>query len=404
MVEVKDGRILVVDGDPRTRRARTRTLRDAGLTVFETERLADAALLLRQIAPRLLVIDAAHDTGRRAAPRARRGRGLSQHLDAADLLGLRSAPPRLRLTPIGISTATPAADATLPEPVTPEVLIATTRLLLRLGRAEHALGDSVALERTARDEADAANRVKDDFLGTLSHELRTPLHAIVGWIALLRARPFDDETRAHALEVIERNAKAQTALIEDLLDVSRITLGQLRLTWRPVELAPVVFSAVDAIRPTAETKDVTISTDIALDPEITVRGDATRLRQIFWNLLSNAVKFTPEGGRVNVRTRAEDGRATIEVIDTGRGISPEFLARMFERFQRADRSTTTSDRGLGLGLAIARQLAELHGGGLSAASAGVDRGATFVVTLPQLSARESATRLWRGSARRAAEA
>ena len=208
--------------------------------------------------------------------------------------------------------------------------------------------------------------------------------------------------RAHALEVIERNAKAQTALIEDLLDMSRITLGQLELTWRPVELAPVVFSAIDAIRPTAETRNVTIGTDITLDPKLTVRGDATRLRQIFWILMSNAVKFTPEGGRVNVRARFEDGRATIEVIDTGRGITPEFLARMFERFHRADGSTMAADRGLGLGLAIARQLVELHGGGLTASSAGVNRGATFVVTLPP--ARESATRLWRGSTRRAAEA
>jgi signal transduction histidine kinase len=279
------------------------------------------------------------------------------------------------------------ADALLVEPVSPEVLVSTARALLRLSRAERALRDSVALGQTARDEADEANRIKDDFLGTLSHELRTPLHAIVGWVALLRTRPYDDDTRAKALEVIERNARAQTALIEDLLDVSRISLGQMRLTWRSVELAPILFSALEAIRPTAETREVTISTDVALNPDITVRGDPSRLRQVFWNLLSNAVKYTPAGGHVEVRAHAAEGHVEIEVIDTGRGISAEFMPRMFERFGRADRGATNgSDRGLGLGLAIARELVELHGGTLTASSPGLKKGTTFIVTLPYLTA------------------
>jgi signal transduction histidine kinase len=284
MLEVKGGRILIVDRDAQTRAKRARILRDAGHTVFDAGHLSDAALL-RQVKPELLILDAT----------------LPHEHNADEALMLRIA--------AGSSIHGLDADAFLVEPVTPEVLVSTAHALLRLGRAERALRDSIALEQTTRDEADEANRIKDDFLGTLSHELRTPLHAIVGWVALLRTRPFDDDTRAKALEVIERNAKAQTALIEDLLDVSRITLGQMRLTWRNVELAPILFSALEGIEPTAETREVTISTDVALDPDITVRGDPSRLRQVFWTLLSNAVKYTPAGGHVNVRAHAAEGRA-----------------------------------------------------------------------------------------------
>jgi signal transduction histidine kinase len=369
MVEVKGGRILVVDRDPATRAARARILRDAGHTVFDAGHLSDAALL-RQSNPELLVLADLHS--------------LEEHEKFRNAMVLRiSAANHSELDHERLLDA----DAFLVEPVPADVLVSTAHALLRLSRAERALRDTIALEQTARDEADEANRIKDDFLGTLSHELRTPLHAIVGWVALLRTRPFDDDARAKALEVIERNARAQAALIEDLLDVSRITLGQLRLTWRTVELAPVVFSALDAIKPTAETKGVTISTDIALDPDITVRGDATRLRQVFWNLLSNAVKFTPAGGHVDLRAHAAEGYAEIDVADTGRGISPDFLPHMFERFGRADNGTTSPDRGLGLGLALARELVELHGGTLTAASAGLNQGASFAVTLPCFTAR-----------------
>jgi signal transduction histidine kinase len=384
MVEVKVGRILVVDRDAPRRAARARILRDAGHTVFDAGHLSDAALL-RQTKPELLVLDAGlHDIlpDSRAAEFSR---DLEEdHEEYQDAMVLRIADPA---APHGLDHEGLDADAFLVEPVPPDVLVSTAHALLRLSRAERALRDTITLEQVARDEADQANRIKDDFLGTLSHELRTPLHAIVGWVALLRTRPFDEDARAKALEVIERNARAQTALIEDLLDVSRITLGQLRLTWRTVELAPVLFSALDAIKPTAETKGVTISTDIALDPDTAVRGDATRLRQVFWNLLSNAVKFTPAGGHVAVRAHASEEYAEIEVTDTGRGISAELLPHMFERFGRVDNGTTSPDRGLGLGLAIARELVELHGGTLTAASGGLNQGATFVVTLPHLTAR-----------------
>jgi signal transduction histidine kinase len=391
MVEVKGGRILVVDRDAPTRAARARALRDAGHTVYEAGQLPDATLLLRQAKPELIVLEAALQDRPNTDYRREFGRSLPPEQDQEFA---RAMVLRISADHDGSARSALDADAYLVEPVPADVLVATAHALLRLGRAERSLRDSIALEQSARDEADAANRVKDDFLGTLSHELRTPLHAIVGWVALLRTRPFDDDARMKALEVIDRNARAQAALIEDLLDVSRITLGQLRLRWKPVELAPILFSSVDAIKPTAETKGMTISTAIALDPDISVNGDATRLRQVFWNLLSNAVKFTPAGGHVDVRAHAAEGHAEIEVIDDGRGISADFMPHMFERFGRADAAITSPDRGLGLGLALARELAELHGGTLTAASAGVNQGATFVLTLPcQTSAYPSNARI-----------
>ena len=384
MVDVTAGRILVCDDDVSTRFARVRALKVAGHTVFEAGRLSEASILLQEIKPEVLVLDVNLPDGN--------GIEFSRAL---------KEDPALRSTMVLQMSASfvtsddyvrgldAGADAYLAEPAPPGVLLATVRALLRLGRTERALQDALRLEQAARseaeaarEEAEAANRIKDDFLATLSHELRTPLHAIIGWVALLRTRPLDDEGRKRALEVVERNAKAQAALIEDLLDVSRITLGQLQLTWGSIDLAPVVSSAVESIRPTAETKGIAIEADVAIDPDRTVRGDATRLQQVFWNLLSNAVKFTPAGGQVTVRARIADSGAEVEVTDTGRGISAEFLPRMFDRFRRADRSSSGVDRGLGLGLAIARQLVELHGGTLTAASPGLNQGATFVVTLP----------------------
>jgi signal transduction histidine kinase len=393
MVEVKSGRIIVVDRDASRRAERARVLRDAGHTVYEAGYLSDATML-RQTRPELLVlglngIGSENDSGELTAARD------EDDDDASSTMVLRISPDHDGHVHdahvhdddhdgLDLGRATLDGDAYLVEPVPPDVLVATAHALLRLRRAESALRDTIALEHSARVEADAANRIKDDFLGTLSHELRTPLHAIVGWVALLRTRPFDDEARGRALEIIERNARTEASLIEDLLDVSRITLGQLRLTWRPVELLPILNTVLDGIARTAEAKGVTISTKLALDPDIAVRGDATRLRQVFWNLLSNAVKFTPPGGRVDVRAHAKDGRAVIAVADTGRGISPEFMPHMFERFGRGDHGTTSPDRGLGLGLALAHELIELHAGELTVSSPGVNQGATFVVSLPAL--------------------
>ncbi|HJU55959.1 MAG TPA: PAS domain S-box protein, partial [Pyrinomonadaceae bacterium] len=236
-------------------------------------------------------------------------------------------------------------------------------------------------ERQARKTAEDANRLKDEFLATLSHELRTPLTAILGWTKMLRMMELDEATATHALETIERNAKAQAQLVEDLLDVSRIITGKLRLDTRPTELVPVVKAAMEAVLPAAAAKSIELRTQ--LDPLAgPVAGDPARLQQVAWNLISNAVKFTPRGGRVEIRLERVDSHVELIVSDTGQGISPEFLPYVFDRFRQADGSTTRLHGGLGLGLAIARHLVELHGGTVCAESAGNERGATFKVQLP----------------------
>lgn len=238
-----------------------------------------------------------------------------------------------------------------------------------------------ALLRQQAEELARANRVKDEFLATVSHELRTPLNAMLGWATMLRSKQLDDSTTSRALETIERNARAQNQLIDDLLDVSRIITGKLRLNVRPVVLVVVIESAIDSIRPAAEAKNIRIQS--ILDPLAgPVSGDPDRLQQVFWNLLSNAVKFTPKGGRVQIRLERVNSHVEVTISDTGQGISPEFLPHMFERLQQADSTTTRTHGGLGLGLAIVRHLVELHGGSVRAASEGEGMGATFVVNLP----------------------
>ncbi|MBH8566020.1 PAS domain S-box protein [Nostoc sp. CENA67] len=236
-------------------------------------------------------------------------------------------------------------------------------------------------EQAARASAEAANRMKDEFLATLSHELRTPLNAMLGWTQLLRSRTFDQATTTKALETIDRNTRSLAQLIEDVLDVSRIIRGTLRLNTQPLELIPIVEAAIETVRPAADAKEIRI--DSRFDPTVgVVMGDANRLQQIVWNLLSNAVKFTSKGGIVTVQLDRIDSRVQIRVSDTGGGIAPEFLPYVFERFRQADSSTTRSHGGLGLGLAIVRHLVELHGGTVFAESPGIGQGATFIVNLP----------------------
>jgi PAS domain S-box-containing protein len=236
----------------------------------------------------------------------------------------------------------------------------------------------------ARREAEAANRAKDEFLATLSHELRTPLTSIVGWAKMLRSGQLDAATTARALETIDRNARLQTQLIADVLDLSRIVSGKLRLSMRPMELSPVIEAALDTVRPAAEAKGIAIRPAIDKYP-CTVSGDPDRMQQVVWNILSNAIKFTARGGAVDVRVDCRDGGdAEIVVSDTGIGISRELLPHVFERFRQGDASTTRSYGGLGLGLAIVRHLVELHGGRVEAESEGLGRGATFRVRVPLL--------------------
>jgi signal transduction histidine kinase/CheY-like chemotaxis protein len=231
----------------------------------------------------------------------------------------------------------------------------------------------------------AASRLKDEFLAAVSHELRTPLNAILGWLQILRTAPATPGMQERALGSLERNARAQARLIEDLLDISRIVSGKLHLKTGIVDLVTVVDAAIEVVRPAADAKHITIERRLPPDPCV-VTGDADRLQQIVWNLLSNAVKFTPSGGRVEIQARQEGGTCLIEVRDSGIGISKDFLPYVFDRFRQADGSMTRQQGGLGLGLAIVRELVELHGGTVSASSDGHERGATFSIRLPRLAA------------------
>jgi signal transduction histidine kinase len=238
-------------------------------------------------------------------------------------------------------------------------------------------------EQEARAAAEAANRAKDDFLAVVSHELRGPLNAIIGWITVLRSGKADEKIAAQALETIERNARAQVKIIEDLLDVSRIINGNLRLQLAPINLAPVVDAAIAAARPSADAKEIELIADV--DPTTgRVMGDPDRLQQVVTNLLSNAIKFTPNGGRVETQLMRVGDQAQIKVSDTGVGISADFLPRIFDRYTQANGSTTKRKGGLGLGLAIVRHIVEMHNGQVIAQSAGEDKGATFTVRLPIL--------------------
>jgi signal transduction histidine kinase/ActR/RegA family two-component response regulator len=248
-------------------------------------------------------------------------------------------------------------------------------------KAEEERTQLLEREQEAREQAERANRAKDEFLATVSHELRTPLNAVLGWTRLLATGRLDEANYSRAIESIERNAKSQARLIEDLLDVSRIITGKMRLEIHAVEVGPIIEMTIDALRPAADAKAINIHLDI--DPSVgQIPCDPNRLQQIVWNLMSNAVKFTPQGGKIEIRLEAIDSHARITVTDSGEGISTDFLPYVFERFRQAEGSITRKHGGLGLGLAIVRHLVEMHGGEISANSPGKDQGATFTVKLP----------------------
>ena len=248
-------------------------------------------------------------------------------------------------------------------------------------RGEEERRELLLREQEARRRAEEANRIKDEFLSTLSHELRTPLNAILGWTWLLRSGSLDEEGSQRAVTTIERNARSQSQIIDDLLDVSRIITGKLRLKVRRIDLSQVIESAVDAVRPAAEARKIRLET--WFDPEVPqISGDPNRLQQVVWNLLVNAVKFTPEEGHISIRLERAGGQACIRVSDSGIGIRPDFIQYVFDRFRQADSSTTRLHGGLGLGLAIVRHLVELHGGTVRAESAGEGEGSVFTVILP----------------------
>jgi signal transduction histidine kinase/ActR/RegA family two-component response regulator len=282
-----------------------------------------------------------------------------------------------------------AGNVTLIErPVRVQTLLSGVRAALRARQRQYDVRGHLAAEQRAKEELEQAilraveaSRLKDEFLATVSHELRTPLTAVLGWTHLLLSNKLDESGRTHALEIIERNARSQQQLVEDLLDVSRIITGKLRLDVRPVEPSAFIDAAVEAVRPAAEAKGVRIQKvgDAGVN---SLSGDPVRLQQVVWNLLSNAIKFTPKGGLVRIRLERVDSHVEITVADDGEGIDAEFLPYVFERFRQADMKTTRVHGGLGLGLAIVRQLVELHGGTVGVTSPGAGSGATFVVKLP----------------------
>jgi signal transduction histidine kinase/ActR/RegA family two-component response regulator len=263
-------------------------------------------------------------------------------------------------------------------------LFAITRAQVRArAQAEGLAMDNALLYRQAegaRAEAEVANRAKDEFLATLSHELRTPLTAILGWTRILRKEVVDEPTRERGLEVIERNVRAQSRLIEDVLDVSRIITGKMQLNVRRVELRDAIAAAIESVRPAAEAKKIAIVP--VVEGPATIMGDAERLQQVVWNLLSNAIKFTPTGGRIEVRARSGPEFADVMITDSGKGIPAEFLPYVFDRFRQADSSSTRAHGGLGIGLALVRHLVELHGGTVQARSEGEGKGSTFAIRLP----------------------
>jgi PAS domain S-box-containing protein len=263
------------------------------------------------------------------------------------------------------------------------------RIEAELARGVHEREELLVSERAVRAELEQANRAKDEFLATLSHELRTPLNAILGWTQLLGPGQFTEEDLEHGLEVIHRNARAQAQLINDLLDMSRIASGKLRLQLAEVNLCEVLDIAVSTIRPAAEARRLHLEKEIPVEP-VFVRGDSGRLQQIVGNLLTNAVKFTPDGGKISVRLeRADEDRAEIVITDSGIGIDPRFLSKIFERFTQRDSTSTRQHGGLGLGLAIVEQLTQMHGGRVSAHSDGEGKGATFRVSLPTIGLEKS---------------
>jgi len=293
-----------------------------------------------------------------------------------------------------LKTLAAAGNVTLIErPTRVITLVSALHAALRARRRQYEVREHLRAQKRTEEEralllaeAEAANRTKDEFLATMSHELRTPMTAILGWAQLLRSNTLGEADFEHALEIVERNALAQNKLIDDLLDISRIITGKLRLDVRSVDPASVVAAVVESLRPSAEAKAIRLQT--LIDPHAgPISGDADRLQQIVWNLLSNAIKFTPKGGRVQVRLERADSHVEIVVSDSGKGIGAEFLPHVFDRFRQADSTSTRKHGGMGLGLSIVRQLVELHGGTVSVESGGAGQGATFIVQLPQLAAR-----------------
>jgi signal transduction histidine kinase len=376
---VTSRRVLLLNCDDtvETRYAKTRVLRHAGYEVIECDTGAEALRRTRELMPDLVLLDvqlpdmSGLDVCRRIKEDA--ATGIIPVIQiSATFITQDHAKEALKY----------GADIYLTEPLEPKELETVVSVLLRLARTEAGLRESLARERAARAQAEEATQLKDEFLANLSHELRTPMNIIIGWSHLLRTGPLDESQRQRATEAIERAARSQAQLIEDLLDVSRIVTGKFRLVMQDVDVGRILQLAIDSLRLVAQAKRLTINLTRSGETA-RISGDPDRLQQVFWNLLSNAVKFTPNGGRVDVHLQPTAENFTITVTDTGVGIDPAFLPFVFERFRQADSTSTRSHSGMGLGLAIVRHVVELHGGSVCAESEGEGRGARFTVTLPR---------------------
>ncbi len=399
MPDLPRNKILNVEDYAVSREATSDLLRAAGYVIVEASTGTEALQLIHSENPQLVLLDV-------NLP------GLSGYEVCQQL----KANPTTKALPVLLISGSfvegrdkaqgleNGADGYLIKPVDPVELMAHIKALLRMRKAESEREQLLVREREARAQAEAATRAKDEFLALVSHELRTPLNAMLGWTRMLQSRPAgtqpDAATLDHALEVIGRNAHSQLQLIEDLLDVSRIVTGKLRVEARPLALAPLVHATFESLRPMAEAKGIqlqsfeggmqnnekpeqeTESSKIRNPKSAIIMGDPDRLQQVIWNLLSNAIKFTPSGGKVLISTEQRGSEIIIAVSDNGSGISAEFLPFVFERFRRADSAHTKRNGGLGLGLTLVRTLVESHGGSVRAESAGIGQGATFSISLP----------------------
>jgi signal transduction histidine kinase len=369
-------RILLVDDDEVDRLAVKRMLRRAGIAAEVDERTnreeAVAALQERRVDCVLLDYRLPSTDGV-SLLRELRDRGVGVPVVA--LTGQGDEEVAVELMKAG------AADYLNKNTLTPERLERSLRYALAMYRAEEERRQLLEREHRARLEAQAANRAKDEFLATLSHELRTPLNAILGWAQLLAGGQLNESTAHRAVEIIERNTRLQAQLIDDLLDISRIVTGKLRLELKPVSVRPILEAAVESALPTATAKQVDLAWECEEGSDA-ILCDPGRMQQVIWNLLSNAIKFTPEGGHVTLSEHREKATIVIAVRDTGAGIEPEFLPHVFDRFRQQDPASTRKHGGLGLGLSIVRHLVALHSGTIEAFSEGEGQGATFIVRVP----------------------
>jgi signal transduction histidine kinase len=382
-------RVLILNCDDTVdmRYTKTRVLRQSGYEVVECDNGTDALRKTRELMPDLVLCDvqlpdmSGLDVCRRIKEDAVTGT-IPVIQISATFVTKEHQREALKY----------GADIYLTEPLEPKELETVVSVLLRLARTEAGLREALARERAARAQAEEATQLKDEFLANLSHELRTPMNIIIGWSHLLRTGPLDDAQKQRATEAIERAARSQAQLIEDLLDVSRIVSGKFRLVMQDVDVGRVLQLAIDSLRLVAQAKQLTITFSREGGDAARISGDPDRLQQVFWNLLSNAVKFTPAGGRVDVRLKPDGENVSIAVTDTGIGIEPAFLPYVFERFRQADSTSTRQHSGMGLGLAIVRHVVQLHGGSVSADSTGEGHGSVFTVSLPRLTKEQSALR------------